>query len=227
MVRPLALFGIILPSLGLQAIISSLPAQAIAHSSQSVHGLTTIFQASNALAESSRVAQQSNSQPPEQPKVSPRPGERVSLADGQISLVLPPGFTPLAAAEIAEIFSSTNPPQYAYGNRDRTAFLAVSLPQQALKPEQLPEFKTFFSRFLEAFLPKFEWVNQGWQEFAGQRWGNLEFRIQGEKMKTQNSIYFTSFQDKPLLLNLSMKVGTQDTVRPALLKSRDSLQLRR
>lgn len=151
--------------------------------------------------------------------------ERVALAGGRVSFVLPAGFTALTPREIALKFPGNNPPQHVYGNDPRSVSVAFTFPQAQLAPEQLPEFKDFMQTFLEQMVPGLKWITRDFVVINSVRWVRLELISRAVDTNIHNDIYFTSFDGKLLGLNLNSTVEKYDGVKAELLKFRNSISI--
>jgi hypothetical protein len=152
-------------------------------------------------------------------------GGRISLANNQISFLLPVGFTLMTPEEIALKFPNANRPQQVYANDRGTVAIAVTLSEVPLTPEQLPELQQVMESSLEQAQPELQWIERGFVEINGTQWLKLESITPALDTDIRNDMYFTSLNGQMIGFNFNSTVETDEAVRATLLQSRDSIQL--
>lgn len=152
---------------------------------------------------------------------------RVSLENGRVSFVLPPGFTPMTADEIALKFPRRggNQPQYAYANDRRSVAIAITFSSSAVSPQQLPELKDVLQRSIQQAIPNTQWLNQEIIQINSTSWAHLEFVSPAIDTNIHNDTYFTSFDGKMLGFNFNATVEQYGAFESALRQTRDSISI--
>ena len=152
---------------------------------------------------------------------------RVPLYDGMVSFVPPPEFSQLSAEIVALKFPEAKGPGIVYGNTRTTVSIAITFPpQRALRPEQLPAFKTFMESLLEKQKKGLEWVKKELVVVNGQQWIHFEFISQAVDTKIHNHIYVTSLDERMLVFNFNATVEEYDAYKDALDRSKESIQIK-
>ncbi|NJN31106.1 MAG: DUF1795 domain-containing protein [Synechococcales cyanobacterium RM1_1_8] len=175
----------------------------------------------NSSQSSSQNSSQNNSQ-----SNSQNSNPRTYFANNRLSFIPPPGFTPLSSAEIATIFPGTAPPQHAYATSQRDGLVSISITDIPLAPTDLPDLRTYLVGFLETSVPGFQWLEHDLAKLGGQDWIKLEFLSQTPEGQIHNEMYITSLEGKLLGFNFNATSATNPELRPQLLNSRNSIQLR-
>ena len=155
--------------------------------------------------------------------------KRVSLVGGRVSFVPPAGFTAMTGQEIALKFPNRggNPPKYVYANQRRNVGVAITFSSARLSPKQLPELKNAMSKFLEQAMLNIKWITQGFVQINSLRWVQLEFISRAIDTNIHNDTYFTSFDGKMLGFNFNSTVEQYGAHKAELLKSRDSIIIKK
>lgn len=118
-----------------------------------------------------------------------------------------------------------NQPQYVYANDRRSVSIAITFSPAQISPEQLPELKNFFPKFLEQVRPDIKWITQDFTVINKVRWIQLEFISRAIDTKIHNDAYFTSFDGKMLGFNFNSTVEQYDVSSAELRHSRDSVTI--
>lgn len=151
---------------------------------------------------------------------------RVALFDGLVSFVPPPEFSRLSEEIIAAKFPEAKGPGIVYGNSRTTVSIAITYPpQRVLRPEQLPNFKSFMESFIEKQKKGIQWLRKEFIEINGQRWIHFEFISQAVDTKIHNHMYLTSMDERMLMFNFNATVEEYDKYKDALERSKDSIRI--
>ena len=151
---------------------------------------------------------------------------RVALFDGIVSFAPPPAFSRLSEETIAAKFPEAKGPAIVYGNSRTTVSIAITYPpQRVLRPEQLPDFKSFMESFIEKQKKGIQWLRKEFVEINGRRWIHFEFISQAVDTKIHNHMYLTSMDERMLTFNFNSTVEDYDEYKDALERSKDSIQI--
>lgn len=151
---------------------------------------------------------------------------RVTLYDGMVSFEPPPEFSRLSEEIVAAKFPEARGPGIVYGNSRTTVSIAITYPpERMLRPEQLPDFKTFMESFLEKQKKGMQWLKKEFVEINGQRWIHFELISQAVDTKIHNHMYLTSLDERVLLFNYNSTVEEYDSYKEALERSKNSIQI--
>lgn len=151
---------------------------------------------------------------------------RVALYDGMASFVPPEGFSRLSEELIAAKFPDARGPGIVYGNSRATVSIAITYPpERILRPEQLPDFKTFMESFLEKQKKGMEWLRKEFVEINGQRWIHFELISPAVDTKIHNHMYLTSMDERMLMFNFNATVEEYAGHKDALERSKDSIKI--
>lgn len=154
--------------------------------------------------------------------------QRVSLYDGIVSFVPPEGFTPPSDEVIRKKFPNATSPATVYANARTTTSIAISYhPSQALKPEQLPEFKAAMRSFMEKQQVGSEWLKDELVEINGRRWVHFELVTVAVDARIHNHMLFTSVDRRMLLFNFNSTLNEYATYEDALARSIASIRVTR
>lgn len=151
---------------------------------------------------------------------------RVALYDGMVSFVPPQEFSRLSEEVISAKFPEAKGPGIVYGNSKTTVSIAVTYPpQRVLRPEQLPDFKSFMESLIEKQKEGMQWLRKEFVEINGQRWIHFEFISQAVDTKIHNHMYLTSLDERALMFNFNATVEDYDGHKDALERSKDSIRI--
>lgn len=151
---------------------------------------------------------------------------RVALFDGMVSFAPPPEFSPLSEEIISVKFPEAKGPGVVYGNSRTTVSIAITYPpQRILRPEQLPDFKTFMESFMEQQKKGMQWLRKEFVEINGRRWIHFEFISQAVDTKIHNHMYLTSMDERVLMFNFNSTIEEYDRYKDALERSKDSIRI--
>lgn len=151
---------------------------------------------------------------------------RVALYDGMVSFVPPAEFSRMSEEFVAAKFPDAKEPGIVYGNTRTTVSIAItSPPQRMLRPEQLPEFKSFMESFIDRQKKGVQWLRKEFVEVNGQRWIHFEFISQAIDTKIHNHMYLTSMDERMLMFNFNSTVEEYERHKDALEKSKDSIRI--
>lgn len=151
---------------------------------------------------------------------------RVALYDGMVSFVPPQEFSRLSDEVIAAKFPEAKGPGIVYGNSRTTVSIAITYPpQRVLRPEQLPDFKSFMESLIEKQKAGMKWLSKDFVEINGQRWIHFEFISQAVDTKIHNHMYLTSLDERALMFNFNSTVEEYDGYKDALERSKDSIRI--
>lgn len=157
----------------------------------------------------------------------PGPGaqNRVTVADGRVSFVPPPGFKPLTKEQISRKFPRGNPPQHVFANESQSVSVAVTLSAARLAPEQLEEFKAAMEQMLPRGTPGLVWITREFVTFGGRRWMHLEMTSTAIDTDIHNHMYATSFAGQALFFNFNATVKDYPAAKESLMRSVRSITL--
>lgn len=151
---------------------------------------------------------------------------RVALYDGMVSFVPPQEFSRLSEEIISVKFPEAKGPGIVYGNSRTTVSIAITYPpQRALRPEQLPDFKSFMEPLIEKQKEGMQWLRKEFVEINGQRWIHFEFISQAVDTKIHNHMYLTSMDERVLMFNFNSTIEEYDGHKDALERSKDSIRI--
>lgn len=151
---------------------------------------------------------------------------RVALFDGLVSFEPPPEFSRLSEEIISAKFPEAKGPGIVYGNSRTTVSIAITYPlQRVLRPEQLPDFKSFMESFIEKQKKGMQWLKKELVEINGQRWIHFEFISQAVDTKIHNHMYLTAMEERMLMFNFNSTIEEYDGYKDALERSKDSIQI--
>ena len=151
---------------------------------------------------------------------------RVALYDGMVSFVPPQEFSRLSEEVIAAKFPEAKGPGIVYGNSRTTVSIAITYPpQRVLRPEQLPDFKSFMESLIEKQKVGMKWLTKDFVEINGQRWIHFEFISQAVDTKIHNHMYLTSMDERALMFNFNSTVEEYEGHKDALERSKDSIRI--
>lgn len=151
---------------------------------------------------------------------------RVTLYDGMVSFEPPPEFSRLSEEIVSAKFPEARGPGIVYGNSRTTVSIAVTYPpERMLRPEQLPDFKSFMETFLEKQKKGMQWLKKEFVEINGQRWIHFELISQAVDTKIHNHLYLTSMDERLLLFNFNSTVEEYDRYKDDLERSKNSIQI--
>jgi len=151
---------------------------------------------------------------------------RVALYDGAVSFVPPQEFSRMSEEVVAAKFPEAKGPGIVYGNTRTTVSIAITYPpQRGLRPEQLPDFKSFMESFIEKQKKGIEWLRKEFVEINGQRWIHFEFISQAVDTKIHNHMYLTSTDERVLMFNFNATSEEYDGYKDALERSKDSIRI--
>lgn len=151
--------------------------------------------------------------------------DRVSLADGRVSFVLPPGFRAMTDAEIKFKFPRGNAPQYVYANERLNVSIAITFSPQALTPGRLSELKAAMEQMLPRTIPGLTWLTREIEEINGRDWVHFEMTSSAIDTDIHNEMLFTAFDGRMLGFNFNATVALHGQYKDALQKSRDSIRI--
>lgn len=151
---------------------------------------------------------------------------RVALYDGMVSFAPPPEFSRLSEEIVAAKFPEAKGPGVVYGNTRTTVSIAITYPpQRVLRPEQLPDFKSFMESFIEKQKKGMQWLKKEFVEINGQRWVHFEFISEAVDTKIHNHMYLTSMDERMLLFNFNSTIEEYERYKDALERSKDSIRI--
>ena len=152
---------------------------------------------------------------------------RVALYDGMVSFVPPQEFSRVSEEIISVKFPEAKGPGIVYGNSRTTVSIAITYPpQRALRPEQMPDFKSFMESFIEKQKKGLQWLRKEFIEINGQGWIHFEFISQAVDTKIHNHLYLTSMDERVLMFNFNATIEEYDGYKDALERSKDSIQIK-
>ena len=152
--------------------------------------------------------------------------QRVALFDGMVSFAPPPEFSRLSEEIITAKFPEAKGPAIVYGNSRTTVSIAITYPpQRVLRPEQLPELKTFLESFIEKQKKDLQWLRKEFVQINGRRWIHFEFISQAVDTKIHNHMYVTSLEERMLTFNFNSTIEEYDEYKDLLERSKDSIQI--
>jgi hypothetical protein len=156
--------------------------------------------------------------------IANEPG-RIYLANQQLSILPPDGFTPMPAEEVAKKYPGSSAPLQVLTNGDRTAVITITLTQQPMSLSQLPELKPLMSKRLEKTVPGLKWIAKDLIAINGGSWMKMEAISKNKKEHLHNDMYFTALNDRMLGINFSAQADQFPKLKVAFTKSRDSIQV--
>jgi hypothetical protein len=143
-----------------------------------------------------------------------------------VSFVPPQEFSRLSEEIISVKFPEAKGPGIVYGNSRTTVSIAITYPpQRALRPEQLPDFKSFMEPLIEKQKEGMQWLRKEFVEINGQRWIHFEFISQAVDTKIHNHMYLTSMDERVLMFNFNSTIEEYDGHKDALERSKDSIRI--
>lgn len=155
-------------------------------------------------------------------------GEKVSLFDGRVSFSPPAGFAKMTEEMMSKKYPELNVPKVAYSNAETTVSVVAGFAEERnLRPEQLPEFKDFFSSALEKAVPELQWLKKELVEIDGRRWVHLEYvaRRAGSR-EVHNDTYTTSLDGRIMFFNFNSAVDVYEKSKGVLQKSRATIAVK-
>jgi hypothetical protein len=156
-----------------------------------------------------------------------RAAERVALAGGRFTLMIPPGFRELTAEEVGQKFPRGNAPQHVYANDTQSVSIAITFSSASVTPEELPQLQAALEETLPRLTPGFQWIDRGLVTINGVQWFRLEFVSAAVDTEIHNEMYGTSFDGKMVAVNFNAAAAVHNTYRGQLEKSRESIVLQR
>lgn len=153
-------------------------------------------------------------------------GNRVALADGKVSFVLPAGFQPMTEEQIQNKYPRGNAPKHVFANDRQSVSIAVTFSPARLAPEQLDEFMQAMEQMLPQLAPDLKWQVKDFVVINGRRWGHFRFTTEAIDTNIMNDMYFTSFEGKALMINFNSAVSQYESVKSALEKSKNSIEVK-
>ena len=155
-------------------------------------------------------------------------GEKVNLFDGNVSLVLPEGFS-VMPEELAKVKYpiESHRPKHIYSNKRTTTSIAITLSEHSqLQPHQLPEFKAFMEETLSRMIPGLKWIKRDYAVINGKKWARFELMSNAIDTDIHNIMLMTSFNGKPLMFNFNSTKGEFPKVVKDLQESIDSIRVK-
>lgn len=163
-----------------------------------------------ALAGAIAVAFGSLAQKPSAPD-----GVRLTLADGSVSFVAPPGFSRLTAAELAKHFPRDGSPANVVADPARQTTIAYELQEGQVPSRNLEEGRRAFTKDLDQSVqPK--WITNEVRRIGSRDWVVLEFTesISGQPLR---HIFLVSVhRERALIFDFSTPVKDFPRMEPQL-----------
>ena len=150
---------------------------------------------------------------------------RVSLADGRVSFVLPPGFRAMTEAEIDFKYPRGNAPQYVYANERQSVSIAITFSPQAVTMDRLPELKAAMEQMMPGSIPGLAWLRREMTEINGRAWVHFEMTTSAIDTAIHNEMLLTAFDGKMLGFNFNSTVEQYGQFKDALQRNRDSIRI--
>lgn len=157
----------------------------------------------------------------------PRAGaqEQVTLANGKVAFLLPPGFRAMTDAEIKLKYPTGNAPQFAYGNERLNVSIAITFSSQMVSMAQLPELKSAMEQMLPRLVPSISWITREMLQLNGRTWVHFELTSTAIDTDIHNEMYLTSFEGKMLGFNFNATKAQYPPYKETLHWSRDTIRI--
>jgi hypothetical protein len=155
-------------------------------------------------------------------------GEKVSLFGGRVFFSPPAGLVKMTEELAAKKYPEVAAPSVAFSNAKGTvSVIAVFAEERNLSPEQLPEFKEFFTSALEKAVPGIRWLRKELVEIDGRSWIHLEYisRRAGSR-DVHNDAYITSLDNRMFLFNFNSAVEEYEKSKEALQRSKATIAVK-
>ena len=151
------------------------------------------------------------------------PSARITFADGQLSFVAPPGFTPLTAEEIAQKFPRGNPPRNVLGNSRRTTTIAYDLLDQRAPSNDLEAARKTFVGIYEQTFRGLKWVATDRRPVGALQTAYFEFTAPAADQEIHNVVLVSVYSGRVLMFNFNSTVTEFSQVEPSLRKAMASI----
>lgn len=155
-------------------------------------------------------------------------GEKVSLFGGRVFFSPPAGLAKMSDELASKKYPELNVPRVAYSNAETTVSVVAGFAEERnLRPEQLPQFKEFFTAALEKAVPELRWLKKELVEIDGRKWIHLEYiaRRAGSR-EVHNDAYLTSLDSRLLFFNFNSAVDEYEKSKGILQRSRETITVK-
>ena len=147
-------------------------------------------------------------------------GVTTTFAEGTVSFVAPPGFTPLTSAELTKHFPRYGGVAHAVGDPTRRSTIAYELDQDSRPTNDLEAGRTFFTDSANQDFHNPKWIANEIRRIGMRDWVVLEFVESVSPTPMRQIVMFSVHRERVLLFNFRAPVtdfpGVEQQLRAAM-----------
>lgn len=130
--------------------------------------------------------------------------EKKSFVDNKVELLVPADFKPMTAEMMNLKYPNRNPqPNAILTDEDGTVNVVISYVPQAIRADQIAEFKNYQISTLKKARPDAKWLEEGVKTINGKKVGYFKFIVNAVDQTVFNYYFFTDLNGKILLMTFN------------------------